>query len=159
MGEAVGIRRVVKRYGPVTALHGVSLAISDNEFFTLLGPSGCGKTTLLRLIAGFEELSGGSILLHGQDIAQLPPDKRPVNTVFQSYALFPHMTVADNVAFGLKMKGIAPEARRRRAGEMLELVHLSALADATAGPAFGRPAAARGLGARARARAAGAAAG
>ncbi len=129
VGEAVVVREAVKRYGEVVALHGVSLAIEDNEFFTLLGPSGCGKTTLLRLIAGFEDLSAGAILLHGQDIAHLPPDKRPVNTVFQSYALFPHMTVAENVAFGLKMKGAGLEARTRRAGEMLEMVHLSALAD------------------------------
>jgi spermidine/putrescine transport system ATP-binding protein len=129
MGEAVGIRRVVKRYGPVTAhvtaLHGVSLSIADNEFFTLLGPSGCGKTTLLRCIAGFEAVSEGAILLHGTDIAALPPNLRPVNTVFQQYALFPHMTVADNVAFGLKMLGVGPEDRRRRAAEMLEMVHLS----------------------------------
>jgi spermidine/putrescine transport system ATP-binding protein len=129
MGEAVGIRRVVKRYGPanapVTALHGVSLSIADNEFFTLLGPSGCGKTTLLRCIAGFEEVSEGAILLHGADIAALPPNLRPVNTVFQQYALFPHMTVLDNVAFGLKMLGVGPEDRRRRAAEMLEMVHLS----------------------------------
>jgi spermidine/putrescine transport system ATP-binding protein len=129
MGEAVGIRRVVKRYGPVTApvtaLRGVSLSIADNEFFTLLGPSGCGKTTLLRCIAGFEEVSEGAILLHGADIAALPPNLRPVNTVFQQYALFPHMTVADNVAFGLKMLGVGPEDRRRRAAEMLEMVHLS----------------------------------
>jgi spermidine/putrescine transport system ATP-binding protein len=128
MGEAVGIRRVVKRYGPVTALHGVSLSIADNEFFTLLGPSGCGKTTLLRCIAGFEEVSEGAILLHGADIATLPPNLRPVNTVFQQYALFPHMTVLDNVAFGLKMLGKTPEERRRRAAEMLEMVHLSGFA-------------------------------
>jgi spermidine/putrescine transport system ATP-binding protein len=129
MGNAVEIRQVVKRYGPVTALQGVSLAIDDNAFFTLLGPSGCGKTTLLRLIGGFEETDGGEILLYGQDIARLEPNQRPVNTVFQNYALFPHMTVRDNVAFGLKMKGMDAAARNARAGRMLEMVHLSALAD------------------------------
>lgn len=88
---------------PVKALDSVSLAIRENEFFTLLGPSGCGKTTLLRLIAGFEFPNTGEILLDGEDIAHLPPDRRPVNTVFQHYALFPHMTVAQNVGFGLRM--------------------------------------------------------
>ncbi|NHB75628.1 ABC transporter ATP-binding protein [Rhodobacter calidifons] len=129
MTAAVDLKNVVKRYGPVTALHGVSLAIADNEFFTLLGPSGCGKTTLLRLIAGFEDISEGEIRLFDKDIAGLEPNLRPVNTVFQHYALFPHMTVLDNVAFGLKMKGVDPVARRARAGQMLEMVHLSAFAD------------------------------
>ncbi|MFC3088632.1 ABC transporter ATP-binding protein [Tabrizicola soli] len=129
MSDAIEIRRVVKRYGTFTALHGVSLAIRDNEFFTLLGPSGCGKTTLLRMIAGFEDVTQGEILLFGQNIAGLEPDRRPVNTVFQNYALFPHMSVLDNVAFGLKMKGVAADARRARAGRMLEMVHLSAFAD------------------------------
>ncbi len=100
---AISVRKAVKRYGSVTALKGASFEILDNEFFTLLGPSGCGKTTLLRMIAGFEEVTEGEILLFGEDIAKLPPDQRPVNTVFQQYALFPHMTVAENVAFGLKM--------------------------------------------------------
>ncbi|RVA75745.1 ATP-binding cassette domain-containing protein, partial [Mesorhizobium sp. M7A.F.Ca.CA.001.08.2.1] len=88
--------------GQVAALDTVSVSIRENEFFTLLGPSGCGKTTLLRLIAGFDFPTAGEILLYGQDIAPLPPFKRPVNTVFQSYALFPHMTVADNIGFGLE---------------------------------------------------------
>jgi len=104
---AVEIRQVTKRFGQgagaVVALDDVSLEIRDNEFFTLLGPSGCGKTTLLRLIAGFEEVSGGTILLFGEEIEALPPNKRPVNTVFQQYALFPHMSVAENVAFSLRM--------------------------------------------------------
>jgi spermidine/putrescine transport system ATP-binding protein len=129
MSDAIDIRRVVKRYGTFVALHGVSLAIRDNEFFTLLGPSGCGKTTLLRMIAGFENVTEGEILLFGEDIAGLEPNRRPVNTVFQHYALFPHMSVLDNVAFGLKMKGVAEAERRRRAGEKLEMVHLSAFAD------------------------------
>jgi spermidine/putrescine transport system ATP-binding protein len=129
MDVAVSIRNAVKRYGATTALAGVSLDIADNAFFTLLGPSGCGKTTLLRMIAGFEAASGGEILLFGQNIANLEPNLRPVNTVFQNYALFPHMSVIDNVAFGLRMKGVDAATRRARAGRMLELVHLSQLAD------------------------------
>jgi spermidine/putrescine transport system ATP-binding protein len=129
MQVAVSVQGAVKRYGATTALHGVSLDIADNSFFTLLGPSGCGKTTLLRMIAGFEEATAGEILLFGKSIAALEPNQRPVNTVFQNYALFPHMSVLDNVAFGLKMKGVDPASRRCRAGQMLELVHLSALAD------------------------------
>jgi spermidine/putrescine transport system ATP-binding protein len=127
--EAVAVRDVVKRYGAATALGGVSLTIGDNEFFTLLGPSGCGKTTLLRCIAGFEAVSAGAILLYGEDIAALPPNLRPVNTVFQQYALFPHMTVAENVAFGLRMRGVDAAGRARRTAEMLAMVHLSAFAD------------------------------
>jgi len=129
MSDAIDIRRVVKRFGPFVALHGVSLAIRDNEFFTLLGPSGCGKTTLLRMIAGFEDVSEGEILLFGQNIAGLEPNRRPVNTVFQHYALFPHLSVLDNVAFGLKMQGVPEAERRRRAGQKLEMVHLSAFAN------------------------------
>ncbi len=129
MQSAISVRQVVKRYGSVTALHGVSLEIADNAFFTLLGPSGCGKTTLLRMIAGFEDTTEGEILLFGQNIAGLQPNHRPVNTVFQQYALFPHLSVIDNVAFGLKMQGVGLAERRDRAGKMLELVHLSAFAD------------------------------
>ncbi len=129
MEEVIAVRGAVKRFGAFTALAGVSLTIGHKQFFTLLGPSGCGKTTLLRCIAGFEDLSEGTILLEGRDIAGLAPNLRPVNTVFQQYALFPHMTVARNVAFGLKMQGVAPGPRLKRAGEMLELVHLSAFAD------------------------------
>ena len=129
MSTAIDVRSVVKHYGTMTALHQVSMAIRDNEFFTLLGPSGCGKTTLLRCIAGFESVSGGDILLYGRDIATLEPNHRPVNTVFQQYALFPHMSVLDNVAFGLTMKGVGLAERRARAGKMLEIVHLSAFAD------------------------------
>ena len=129
MTNAVDIRAVTKSYGAITALHGVSLSILDNEFFTLLGPSGCGKTTLLRMMAGFEAVTRGEILLYGQNIAALEPNQRPVNTVFQQYALFPHMSVIDNVAFGLKMQGWSPEKRRTRAGQMLEMVHLSDFAN------------------------------
>ena len=129
MGIAIDINRVTKRFGTFVALNDVSMAIGDNEFFTLLGPSGCGKTTLLRMIAGFEGTSEGAIRLFGQDIARLEPNLRPVNTVFQQYALFPHMSVIDNVAFGLKMKGVDLTARRKRAGEVLDMVHLAAFVD------------------------------
>ncbi len=129
MTQAIEIASVSKRFGTFTALNAVSFAIMDNEFFTLLGPSGCGKTTLLRCIAGFEDVTSGEIRLFGQNIAALEPNHRPVNTVFQHYALFPHMTVIDNVAFGLKMKGIDTSERLARAGQMLEMVHLSAFAD------------------------------
>ena len=129
MQTAISIRHAVKRYGTVTALHGVSIDIADNEFFTLLGPSGCGKTTLLRMLAGFEDVTEGEILLFGEKIASLPPEKRPVNTVFQQYALFPHLTVLENVAFGLKMKAVSLTERTARARKMLDLVHLSDFAD------------------------------
>ncbi|RWC33282.1 MAG: ABC transporter ATP-binding protein [Mesorhizobium sp.] len=114
--------------GQVAALDAVSVSIRENEFFTLLGPSGCGKTTLLRLIAGFDFPTAGEILLYGQDIALLPPFKRPVNTVFQSYALFPHMTVADNIGFGLEMLGKPKTQIKARVAEMLKLVKMEALA-------------------------------
>ncbi|WP_425403138.1 ABC transporter ATP-binding protein [Hwanghaeella sp.] len=121
---AVDIDNVVKRYGSFTALHGVSLAIRENEFFTLLGPSGCGKTTLLRAIAGFEDVSSGSIRLKGEDITGLPPHKRPVNTVFQQYALFPHMTVTENVMFGMLRRGWTKPEAAKRADQVLEMVQL-----------------------------------
>jgi spermidine/putrescine transport system ATP-binding protein len=127
---AISAQNVVKTFGQgdhaVRALDEVSLEIRRGEFFTLLGPSGCGKTTLLRLIAGFEMPSGGTILLEGQDITSLPPNKRPVNTVFQSYALFPHLTVAQNVAFGLEMLGKSKAEVQARTQKMLELVKLEA---------------------------------
>ena len=115
---------MVKRYGSVTAIKEASLTIGDNEFFTLLGPSGCGKTTLLRMIAGFEDVTAGAIFLYGEEIERLPPHRRPVNTVFQQYALFPHMTVAENVAFGmqrLKRPGAEIEKRTRRMLDMVKL--------------------------------------
>jgi len=126
--NAVDVRGAVKRYGDFTALQQISLAIRDNEFFTLLGPSGCGKTTLLRMIAGFEEVTEGEIFLFGQEIENLPPHQRPVNTVFQNYALFPNMTVEQNVMFGLEMRGHSKAEARAKAGEMLELVQLSQFA-------------------------------
>jgi putative spermidine/putrescine transport system ATP-binding protein len=115
-----------KHFGPVRAVDGVELSIADGEFFSMLGPSGSGKTTVLRLIAGFDLPTAGAILLGGRDVAHLPPYERDVNTVFQDYALFPHMTVQENVEYGLKVKGVAKGDRRRRAGEMLETVRLSA---------------------------------
>ena len=130
---AVAVQQVVKRFpsagGGVTALDRVSLSVRDNELFTLLGPSGCGKTTLLRLIAGFESPSEGEILLFGEHLEALPPYLRPVNTVFQHYALFPHMTVAENVGFALKMLGRDKAEQRRVAEEMLALVQMDAFAD------------------------------
>ena len=129
---AVEARHVVKAFGQgdtaVRALDDVSVNIRTGEFFTLLGPSGCGKTTLLRLIAGFEMPSGGAILLEGADITTLPPNKRPVNTVFQSYALFPHLTVAENVGFGLQMLGRPKAEVAATTARMLALVKLEALA-------------------------------
>ena len=132
-GEAIKLEAVSRVYGPegptqIRAVDGVSLAIRQNEFFTLLGPSGCGKTTLLRLIAGFDQASSGRILLGGRDVSGLPPFKRPVNTVFQSYALFPHMTVAQNVGFGLEMLGRPKAEIKARVDEMLRLVRMENLA-------------------------------
>jgi len=128
--EAKGVTKEFQSAGQAAfkALDNVSVTIRENEFFTLLGPSGCGKTTLLRLIAGFDFPTEGEILLYGQDIAPLPPYKRPVNTVFQSYALFPHMTVAQNIGFGLEMLGKPKDQIAARVGEMLRLVRMEELA-------------------------------
>jgi len=119
---------VTKRYGDVTAVVDLSLDIYEREFFALLGPSGCGKTTLLRMLAGFEEPSAGRVLLAGQDLAGVPPHKRPVNMMFQSYALFPHMTVEANIAFGLKQEGMPADQIVTRVAEMLKLVKLTPFA-------------------------------
>ncbi len=127
-GKAVDIKGVSKTFGSYQALKPVSFEIYDNEFFTLLGPSGCGKTTLLRMIAGFEQPSTGEILLRGANIQGLPPHRRRVNTVFQSYALFPHMTLEQNVAFGLENLGWAKERCQARASDMLRLVHMEQFA-------------------------------
>jgi spermidine/putrescine transport system ATP-binding protein len=120
----VQLRGVTKRFDDVVAVDGLDLDIRHGEFLSLLGPSGCGKTTTLRLIAGFERPDEGGVLIGGEDVAHLPPYKRDVNTVFQSYALFPHLSVLDNVGYGLKQAGVARGARQARARELLELVHL-----------------------------------
>jgi spermidine/putrescine transport system ATP-binding protein len=123
----IALEGIVKRYGDVLAVDGVSQVIPGGEFFTLLGPSGCGKTTTLRLIAGFEQLDEGAISLDGDDVSRRPPHKRPVNTVFQSYALFPHMTVADNVAFGLRYQRCTKAERLTRVREAMEMVQLTGM--------------------------------
>jgi spermidine/putrescine ABC transporter ATP-binding subunit len=124
----LAIDRVAKRFGAVSALDGVSIDIRENEFFALLGPSGCGKTTLLRVLAGFETPSEGRILLDGQDIARVPPNRRPVNLMFQSYALFPHMSVRANIAYGLEMERLPSAEIRSRVDAMLETTQLAGLA-------------------------------
>jgi putative spermidine/putrescine transport system ATP-binding protein len=127
--SAIIFEHVARHFGEVRAVDNVSMEVRDGEFFSMLGPSGSGKTTCLRLIAGFERPSAGRILLYGQDVSTLPPYERPVNTVFQDYALFPHMTVGENIAYGLMLKKVAKPERRKRAEEMLELVRLPGLAD------------------------------
>jgi spermidine/putrescine transport system ATP-binding protein len=123
-GGHVQIVDLVKRFGEVTAVGGINLDVAGGEFFSLLGPSGCGKTTTLRLIAGFEQPTEGRILLDGLDVAHTPPHKRNVNTVFQSYALFPFLTVEENVTFGLRYKNVTKSEARKKAAEALALVQL-----------------------------------
>jgi putative spermidine/putrescine transport system ATP-binding protein len=125
----VRLSDVRKTYGDVVAVAGVDLVIEPGEFFTLLGPSGSGKTTTLRLIAGFERPDSGRVELHGRDVTGVPPYARDVNTVFQDYALFPHMTVGENVAYGLRVKGVPRRERRGRVEEVLRIVRLPGLAD------------------------------
>jgi putative spermidine/putrescine transport system ATP-binding protein len=131
LGQAPDVRLVGvrKSYGNVVAVDGVDLEIASGEFFTLLGPSGSGKTTTLRLIAGFERPDAGRIELAGRDVTGRPPYVRDVNTVFQDYALFPHMTVGENVAYGLRVKGVPRAERRKRVDEILEVVRLPGLGD------------------------------
>jgi putative spermidine/putrescine transport system ATP-binding protein len=124
---AVQFASVSRHFGAVRAVDQVDLEIEDGEFFSMLGPSGSGKTTCLRLIAGFEQPDAGEIIIHGAKVAGVPPYQRDVNTVFQDYALFPHMTVAENVEYGLMIRKVAPAERRRRSQQMLELVKLEAL--------------------------------
>src|SRR6185503_13578689 len=121
-GGEVRLVGLEKRFGDVTAVDGINLEVAGGEFFSLLGPSGCGKTTTLRLIAGFERPDGGQILLDGVDMAQTPPHRRKVNTVFQSYALFPHLNVFDNVAFGLRFKDVSKQETSRMVGQVLSRV-------------------------------------
>ena len=129
--EAVSIRGVTKRFGvgddAVVAVDNIDLSIADGEFFAMLGPSGCGKTTTLRMIAGLEFPTSGSLKIFGDEVGTLPPNKRPVNTVFQNYALFPHMTVLDNVSFGPRMQGVDKATASARAAELIELVQLGGM--------------------------------
>jgi spermidine/putrescine transport system ATP-binding protein len=129
MRGAVSVRGVRKSYGDVVPVDGVRLDVAPGEFLTLLGPSGCGKTTLLRLLAGFEAPEAGEVLISGRDVTALPPYRRPVNTVFQHYALFPHRTVAGNVAFGLEMARRPDAEVRERVARALEMVRLGGLAE------------------------------
>jgi spermidine/putrescine ABC transporter ATP-binding subunit len=128
MTALIEIREVQKSFGPVTALAGIDLDIRENEFFALLGPSGCGKTTLLRILAGFETPDRGRITLDGKDLVAMPANRRPINMMFQSYALFPHMTVEGNVAYGLEMEGVRGAELKRRTAEALAMVQLEGVA-------------------------------
>src|SRR6187200_3449459 len=125
----ISFRNISKRWGSTVAVDNVSLDIQPGEFFALLGPSGCGKTTLLRILAGLEVPTEGHIYIDGQDMGEIPPNRRAVNMVFQSYAVFPHMTVANNVAYGLKIAGVPEPERGRRVQEALDLVQLGHLAE------------------------------
>jgi spermidine/putrescine transport system ATP-binding protein len=129
--DSVRLTGVTKRFGDVLAVDDLHLNVADGEFFSLLGPSGCGKTTTLRMIAGFEFPTSGSLTIHGQEMALNPPNERPVNTVFQSYALFPHMTIEENVGFGLKMKKVASADIAERVKRTLDMVQLSHRASAS----------------------------
>jgi spermidine/putrescine transport system ATP-binding protein len=120
----VALVALTKKYGDVVAVDGIDLDIAGGEFFSLLGPSGCGKTTTLRMIAGFERPSSGRVVLNGADVAETPPHRRNVNTVFQHYALFPHLSVHDNVAFGLRFQDVSSQETRRKVGEALALVRM-----------------------------------
>jgi putative spermidine/putrescine transport system ATP-binding protein len=128
-GVAVRLTEIRKTYGDVVAVERLSLEVLAGEFFTLLGPSGSGKTTTLRVIAGFELPDSGTVELHGTDVTSSPPYERPVNTVFQDYALFPHMNVVENVAYGLRVRGVPKRERRERASEALEMVRLANVED------------------------------
>lgn len=125
---AVELRSITKRFGSVVAVNSIDLKIKDGEFFSLLGPSGCGKTTTLRMIAGLETATEGEILIHNRSMGETPPFQRPVNTVFQNYALFPHMTIEKNIAFGLEMKRVPKEEIKTRVVEALDMVRLPEMA-------------------------------
>ena len=123
----IELRSITKRYGEKTIIDGLDLTINDGEFLTILGPSGCGKTTVLRLIAGFEELTDGAIILDGQDVSDIPAEQRPVNTVFQSYALLPHYNIFDNVAYGLKLRKMDKNVIKKKVTDILALVGLEGM--------------------------------
>src|SRR6476619_1784043 len=137
MPGEIKLRSLCKRFGDAVAVDGIDLDMPAGEFFTMVGPSGCGKTTTLRMIAGFERPTSGEILLDGADVGQTPPHRRNVNTVFQSYALFPHLSVADNVAFGLKYKKVTKAERATAVSEALALVQLTGFEKRTPGQLSG----------------------
>ncbi len=137
MTSAVEFINVSRHFGPVRAVDGVDLTIPEGAFFAMLGPSGSGKTTCLRLISGFEAPTGGAIRIFGQDVSAVPPNRRNVNTVFQDYALFPHMSVRENVAYGLQMRGVGRRLREARADELLEMVKLAGYGDRKPGALSG----------------------
>src|SRR5258706_9239135 len=137
-GGRIELVSLTKRFTEI-AVDDMNLTVASGEFFSLLGPSGCGKTTTLRLIAGFEQPTAGRVLLDGVDVTLVPPHKRNVNTVFQSYALFPFLTVFDNVAFGLRSRRLDKKEIDRRVREAGDLVHLRSLSENTAAQPFGRP--------------------
>src|SRR5262245_3388381 len=126
---AVSIRNVSRSFGSHQALRGINLDIAQGEFFSLLGPSGCGKTTLMRIVAGLETPENGTVAILGEDAAGIPPHRRPVNMVFQSYALFPHMSVRKNIGFGLRMKGVDSAASAPRVDAVMALVQITRLAE------------------------------
>ena len=129
MKKLIEFRNIVKKFGGQVVLKGINLDIYENEFVTLLGPSGCGKTTLLRILGGFLEQDEGSVVFNGEEISDVPAYKRPINTVFQKYALFPHLNVYENIAFGLKIKKMDKELIEPKVTRMLELVGLAGFED------------------------------
>src|SRR5262249_32516737 len=129
LSSAIETESVVRRFGDIEALSHVSVTIAPGELFSLLGPSGCGKTTLLRIVAGLDHPDEGTLKIAGTDARDIPAHRRPVNTVFQSYALFPHLSVRDNVAFGLRMKRVPGPQIAQRVQDAMDLVEISALAD------------------------------
>lgn len=129
MADSLEFKNISKEFGTFKALNNISFSVNQGEFFSLLGPSGCGKTTLLRILAGFEQPDSGSILLNGEEITHLPPNKRPVNTVFQNYALFPHLTIWENIAFGLKVAKQPSHIIKKEVGAMLDLIQMQECAN------------------------------